>query len=47
MLYKLMVMLHMLGACVWIGGHAVLVTMVLPSAMRKRQPERVLEFERG
>jgi len=46
-LYKVMVMLHMLGASVWIGGHAVLVTMVLPKAIRQCDPQPVLEFERG
>lgn len=47
MLYKVMVMLHMLGASVWIGGHAVLVLMVLPHAVRENQPARVIQFERG
>jgi len=45
MLYKLMVMLHVLGACVWIGGHLVLVVMVLPRALRTRDPAGVTDFE--
>ncbi|MEQ9617111.1 MAG: CopD family protein [Phycisphaerales bacterium] len=44
--YKLIVMLHMLGACVWIGGHAVLVGMILPKALKRNDPGPVLEFER-
>lgn len=47
MLYKLMVMLHMLGACVWIGGHVVLVGMVLPKALREKHAQPILDFERG
>jgi len=45
-LYKLMVVLHMLGACVWIGGHAVLIAMVLPRALRHNDPGPILDFER-
>lgn len=47
MLYKLMVMFHMLGASVWIGGHVVLVGMVLPKALREKQAQPILDFERG
>lgn len=47
LLYKAMVMLHLLGASVWIGGHAVLVAAVLPRALRRNEPERVIEFEHG
>lgn len=47
MLYKAMVMLHVFGACVWIGGHIVLIAMVLPKAMREADPKPVLDFERG
>lgn len=47
MLYKLLLMLHILGACVWIGGHIVLVGMALPKALRENNPGPILEFERG
>ena len=47
MLYKIMVMLHLLGASIWIGGHAVLMGAVLPAAIRLNEPRRVLDFERG
>lgn len=42
-----MVMLHILGACVWIGGHVVLVCMVLPRAVKRNDPVPIIEFERG
>lgn len=42
-----MVMLHVLGACVWIGGHIVLVCMVLPRAMKRSDPAPIIDFERG
>src|SRR5690349_17173707 len=47
MLYKLLVMLHLLGASVWIGGHVVLDRVILPKALRERDPRPLLEFERG
>jgi putative copper export protein len=46
-LYKILVMLHLLGAATWIGGHVVLVRVVLPTAMRRRDANPVVEFERG
>jgi len=47
MFYKVTVMFHVFGACVWIGGHIVLIAMVLPKAMREADPKPVLDFERG
>ncbi len=46
-LYRLLVMLHVLGATVWIGGHLVLAITVLPRAMRARDPALVRDFESG
>jgi len=45
--YKLFVMLHLLGASIWIGGHVLLATTVLPRALRSKNPAVVLEFEAG
>jgi len=38
MLYFL-ILLHVLGACVWTGGHLYIALGVLPRAMRDRDPE--------
>ena len=46
-LYRILVMLHVLGATVWIGGHLVLATTVLPRAMRANDPAIVRDFESG
>jgi len=43
--YKLLVMLHVLGATIWTGGHLVLVFSFLPSALRTRDPRAILAFE--
>ncbi len=46
-MYKLAVILHLLGAAVWIGGHIVLCAVVLPRALREKNPTPILEFEEG
>ena len=46
-MYGLIVFLHVLGACVWVGGHLVLALSVLPRALKTRDPAIVLGFERG
>lgn len=38
--------LHLLGATVWTGGHLVLALGILPAALKARDPERLLAFER-
>jgi putative copper export protein len=47
MLTKWLVMLHVLGAAVWIGGHAVVLAVVIPAARRSRDVGPVREFERA
>lgn len=47
MLHATMVILHLLGASVWIGGHIVLLTMVLPAASHEHRVEPLSRFERG
>ena len=40
-----MLTLHILGACVWAGGHLVLALTVLPSALARRDPRILRAFE--
>lgn len=44
-MYFSLVILHLLGASVWVGGHLVLLFTVLPKALRERDPEIILRFE--
>lgn len=44
-MYKYLLLLHVLGATVWAGGHLVLVSCVLPPALRRRDPSVLLDFE--
>jgi len=46
-MYRLLITLHLLGASIWIGGHIVLVTAVLPRALKGRDPAIVRNFEAG
>jgi putative copper export protein len=45
MLFKILVLLHTLGATVWTGGHLVLAVTVLPQALKNRDPDRIHQFE--
>lgn len=45
MLFKILVVLHVLGATVWTGGHLVLAATVLPQALKHRDPDRIHQFE--
>ena len=42
---RLVIILHLLGACVWVGGHLVLLLSVLPLALKCKDPRIVLQFE--
>lgn len=44
-MYKYVLLIHLLGACVWSGGHLVLSLAVLPEVLRTRSVERLRQFE--
>ena len=44
-MYGLALLLHILVATIWTGGHIVLSVVVLPRVLRERSPARLLEFE--
>jgi len=46
-LYRILIAFHLIGAAVWIGGHLVLATTILPRALRNRDPSIILDFEKG
>jgi putative copper export protein len=45
-IHTLVLLLHLLGASVWVGGHLMLVAVVLPCALRKRSVRRLMNFEK-
>lgn len=44
-MYTIALMLHVLGATVWTGGHLVLSFCILPVALRERSPTYIRTFE--
>jgi putative copper export protein len=44
-MYGAILLLHILSATIWTGGHLVLAVTVLPRVLRERSPARLLEFE--
>jgi putative copper export protein len=46
-MYSYVLLLHVLAATVWTGGHLVLASAVLPRALAARDPRILLDFESG
>ncbi|WP_148715730.1 CopD family protein [Chitinolyticbacter meiyuanensis] len=44
-MYGLLLLLHVLGATIWTGGHIVLSVVILPRALREKSPAQLLQFE--
>lgn len=45
-MYKWMLLLHVLGACIWVGGHLVLCFSILPKSLQRKDPSLILNFEK-
>ncbi len=43
---KALIILHVLGASIWVGGHLLLLLRYLPEALRDRDPSIIQDFER-
>lgn len=44
-MYGTILLLHILAATIWTGGHIVLSVVILPKVLRERSPEQLLQFE--
>lgn len=44
-MYGILLLLHVLAATVWTGGHLVLALAVLPRVLREKSPAELLRFE--
>jgi putative copper export protein len=44
-MYGLFILLHVLSATVWTGGHLVLALTILPRVLREKSPADLLRFE--
>ncbi len=45
-MHPYILLVHILAATVWVGGHLILALAVLPQALRARSPEPIQRFER-
>ncbi len=43
---KWLILLHVLGATIWVGGHLILAIGFLPQALSKKNPASILDFEK-
>ncbi len=46
-MYRILILVHVLAATVWVGGHLVLSLTILPRALRERDPAIIRQFEDG
>lgn len=44
-MYGILLLLHVLAATVWTGGHLVLALTVLPRVLKEKAPRELLRFE--
>jgi len=44
-MYGILLLLHIIGATIWTGGHIVLSVAVLPRALKEKSPQRLIDFE--
>ena len=45
-LHHFILVLHLIAATIWVGGHLTLSIVFLPVALRKKDPNIILNFER-
>lgn len=45
MTYKILLMFHLLGASIWVGGHLILSIRILPAAWKNKDIGIIQEFE--
>lgn len=47
MSYNSLIIIHLIAATIWTGGHIVLCFAVLPRVLKEGSPERLLDFEQA
>jgi putative copper export protein len=44
-MYKYIILLHILGATIWTGGHLILSILILPKALKNKSIKIIQDFE--
>ena len=47
MSYNSLIIIHLIAATIWTGGHIVLCFAILPRVLKEGSPERLLDFEQA
>lgn len=45
-LHHILLISHLIAATIWVGGHLILSLMILPKALKRKDPEMILSFEK-
>ncbi|KAF2339092.1 CopD family protein [Flavobacterium ginsenosidimutans] len=45
-LHHFILIIHLLAATIWVGGHLLLAICYLPTALKKKDPKIILNFEK-
>jgi len=45
--HHLLLIIHLIAAAIWVGGHLYAAICVLPTVLKNRDPRRLLEFEKN
>lgn len=43
--FQFLLVLHLLGSSIWVGGHLILALTILPRALRTKNPDLITSFE--
>ena len=46
MKHQLLLIIHLLAACLWVGGHLLLCLRYLPKALKEKNPDMIRDFEK-
>ncbi len=46
MMYEMLQLVHVIAATVWVGGHLIVALAYLPEAVKRRNLDTLLDFER-
>lgn len=46
-MHKILLILHIFGACIWVGGHLYLLICLLPDILKRRDVKALLAFEQS
>lgn len=46
-MHQVLLIVHLLGASIWVGGHLLLAISYLPKALKRKEPDIIKQFEQN